>query len=275
MIPKLIEVLREAIAAARTEDAREGNAHFFAIFLLTEFRAEESFPVILEAFSLPGELPFDLFGDAVTSTLARIVVQFAGDRPEVMDALIRDPKLNEYVRWEAAQCYVHLVRDKRLTQKEAVERLRQHLLWAVAEKDEAVIGGLICVLVSFAPEEALADIEEAFRLGLVDEDLVGLGTVESSIAEGEERVRKELEWCSETGIDDTIEELRHWAAFAEKPAPRPAPPPPTPRPHFAAPREPAEPVAAPVSSGVPRAGRNDPCPCGSGKKFKKCCRPRG
>lgn len=24
-------------------------------------------------------------------------------------------------------------------------------------------------------------------------------------------------------------------------------------------------------SGHPKAGRNDPCPCGSGKKFKKCC----
>ena len=22
---------------------------------------------------------------------------------------------------------------------------------------------------------------------------------------------------------------------------------------------------------APRVGRNDPCPCGSGKKFKKCC----
>jgi SWIM/SEC-C metal-binding protein len=22
---------------------------------------------------------------------------------------------------------------------------------------------------------------------------------------------------------------------------------------------------------APRTGRNDPCPCGSGKKFKKCC----
>jgi uncharacterized protein YecA (UPF0149 family) len=22
---------------------------------------------------------------------------------------------------------------------------------------------------------------------------------------------------------------------------------------------------------MPTAGRNDPCPCGSGKKFKKCC----
>ncbi len=21
----------------------------------------------------------------------------------------------------------------------------------------------------------------------------------------------------------------------------------------------------------PKAGRNDPCPCGSGKKYKKCC----
>ncbi|MGH7271990.1 MAG: SEC-C metal-binding domain-containing protein [Polyangiaceae bacterium] len=22
---------------------------------------------------------------------------------------------------------------------------------------------------------------------------------------------------------------------------------------------------------APKIGRNDPCPCGSGKKFKKCC----
>ena len=28
---------------------------------------------------------------------------------------------------------------------------------------------------------------------------------------------------------------------------------------------------APVGQDC-RVGRNDPCPCGSGKKFKKCCR---
>lgn len=27
----------------------------------------------------------------------------------------------------------------------------------------------------------------------------------------------------------------------------------------------------PVRRGAPAIGRNDPCPCGSGKKFKKCC----
>ena len=28
--------------------------------------------------------------------------------------------------------------------------------------------------------------------------------------------------------------------------------------------------AAPVVADMPRVGRNDPCPCGSGKKFKQC-----
>ncbi len=28
---------------------------------------------------------------------------------------------------------------------------------------------------------------------------------------------------------------------------------------------------APVKSTGPKVGRNDPCPCGSGKKFKHCC----
>jgi SEC-C motif-containing protein len=31
------------------------------------------------------------------------------------------------------------------------------------------------------------------------------------------------------------------------------------------------PKSIPVTRGGPKVGRNDPCPCGSGKKFKKCC----
>jgi uncharacterized protein len=30
-------------------------------------------------------------------------------------------------------------------------------------------------------------------------------------------------------------------------------------------------TAAPVASRAPKIGRNEPCPCGSGRKFKKCC----
>lgn len=31
------------------------------------------------------------------------------------------------------------------------------------------------------------------------------------------------------------------------------------------------PVQAPVRREGAKVGRNDPCACGSGKKFKKCC----
>lgn len=27
----------------------------------------------------------------------------------------------------------------------------------------------------------------------------------------------------------------------------------------------------PITRQAPKVGRNDPCPCGSQKKFKKCC----
>jgi uncharacterized protein YecA (UPF0149 family) len=27
----------------------------------------------------------------------------------------------------------------------------------------------------------------------------------------------------------------------------------------------------PIRRDKPKVGRNDPCPCGSGKKYKKCC----
>lgn len=28
---------------------------------------------------------------------------------------------------------------------------------------------------------------------------------------------------------------------------------------------------APIKASAPKPGRNDPCPCGSGKKYKHCC----
>jgi hypothetical protein len=36
----------------------------------------------------------------------------------------------------------------------------------------------------------------------------------------------------------------------------------TPRPHY---------NALPCEVSIPKVGQNDPCPCGSGKEFKKCC----
>ncbi|MGB9732235.1 preprotein translocase subunit SecA [Calditerrivibrio nitroreducens] len=35
--------------------------------------------------------------------------------------------------------------------------------------------------------------------------------------------------------------------------------------------EPSEEKTTPIKRDTPKIGRNDPCPCGSGKKYKKCC----
>jgi preprotein translocase subunit SecA len=32
----------------------------------------------------------------------------------------------------------------------------------------------------------------------------------------------------------------------------------------------ADETAQPQVNGLPKVGRNDPCPCGSGKKYKQC-----
>lgn len=50
--------------------------------------------------------------------------------------------------------------------------------------------------------------------------------------------------------------------LAQSPAERPAPVLPTPFPATS---------TAPIRHAGPKTGRNEPCPCGSGKKFKKCC----
>ena len=48
---------------------------------------------------------------------------------------------------------------------------------AIERNDESMIGALICVLVSFAPKEALEDVAEAYQRDLVDTGLVDFGSV--------------------------------------------------------------------------------------------------
>lgn len=57
----------------------------------------------------------------------------------------------------------------------------------------------------------------------------------------------QLRRCRE-GLDDTVHEAHaYWTAWRRKT------------------------MAATVASRPPKIGRNEPCPCGSGRKYKKCC----
>ena len=133
-----------------------------------------------------------------------------------------------------------------------------------------LLAPLACELGDLAADCALETIRSAYELNLVDEGIVQFEFIESQIAAGEETVRRALEYCRPTGMPDTIAELSQWAAFREKP-PRP---PSTPKPQPARVPRLHSPLGGdvrpePVSTirADAKVGRNDPCPCGSGKKF--------
>ena len=271
IIPRLIQSIEAAAASAASGHVPQGNAHFFALFLLRDFRAKEALPAILDTVSLPGELPLDLFGDAITEGLASVLASLACDTPEVLDRLIRNRSLNEYVRAEAAATYLYLVRDGRLSRERAVEYLQRQLRDAIANSDTEIVDFLVVGLISFAAREAWDDIQEAFRRDLVDELMIDLDYAQESMEKGESQFQEELEHCRPTVSEDTVSSLKSWAAFTEEDDPLPT------RvideePLLAdRPAEDVWEVPNTIRNTRPSVGRNDPCPCGSGRKYKKCC----
>jgi hypothetical protein len=109
-------------------------------------------------------------------------------------------------------------------------------------------------------------VQEAFKRRLIDpswlayEDfesdlaLALLGSAEPSPCSGGEY----------TLFGDTIEELSTWYCFSEEAK----------RARERARNAPLLPLFAfnePIINPMRGVGRNDPCPCGSGKKYKRCC----
>jgi hypothetical protein len=262
-IPKLIESIRCATASARQGQVPHANAHFYALYLLAEFHALDALPAIIEAVSLPGELPFDLFGDAITESLQSVLAALASDPHKQLDPVIADPTINQYVRWEAVDAYCLLVRDGRVSRDDAVQTSLSHLRNAMASDDDEIVGPLVSLLTDLGPREALAEIRAAFDRDLIEPIFMRYEHVERAVADGDRHYRACLASYAPSGIADTIAELQRWCAFQDRPD----------RQESSSNEwdDRADEAQEPFVSTVPRVGRNDPCPCGSGKKFKKCC----
>lgn len=62
----------------------------------------------------------------------------------------------------------------------------------------------------------------------------------------------------------TVQACASFPAASAAPRTPPLPPPPSSE------RRPVR-LAPPPATAAPKPGRNQPCPCGSGRKFKRCC----
>ncbi len=114
---------------------------------------------------------------------------------------------------------------------------------------------LVSCAADLHPGELMADIEQAYEEGLVEAGYVGWGEVKRDFEGGKDRMLARLaEDSNRRLVEDTVREMEGWACFEEERGWN----------------EPA-PASAAFKRETPKTGRNDPCPCGSGKKFKKCC----
>jgi preprotein translocase subunit SecA len=94
---------------------------------------------------------------------------------------------------------------------------------------------------------------------LVDPYSIRLERVKNVLAGEKEHVLSTLNSDARLRlIDDTMREMEGWACFQ----------PPKPR-HVAKPQ--VHVTRRQAVEQKPKIDRNQPCPCGSGKKYKKCC----
>ncbi|HEY1476093.1 MAG TPA: SEC-C metal-binding domain-containing protein [Chthoniobacterales bacterium] len=112
------------------------------------------------------------------------------------------------------------------------------------------------------PAELMHEIRPLFRQGIVDPFMTSLEEFEreakrdraTSLRQHGDRFRP---------ITDTAQSISYWGRWKESSALHDS--------NTAHASSKSTPSPVPTLSTGSKVGRNEPCPCGSGKKYKKCC----
>jgi hypothetical protein len=258
--PHLLRALEDPEQLLNRMDEEEAYMlPLYAFFLLAQFREERAYPLIVDIFGQPGDLALEVTGDFVTEGLGRVLASVSGGDVGPMQTLIEDPQVNEYVRSAAMTGLLTLVVEGVIT-REAVIAYFRSLFHGGLEKSYSYAWDALATKSAYLyPEPLMPEIRQAFADGLIDGMAIDLPWIEQVLDEGEAETLAQLRNNRHYHfVTDTIGELEGWACFDT----RPAPPPPMP-----------ELVTQPAAPPK-KVGRNDPCPCGSGIKYKYCCGKR-
>jgi hypothetical protein len=260
----------EAVAENPQEYARRRDyqVHLFALFLLAQFREKRAFPAVVKMFSWPGETPFDLVGDTVTEGLSQIFASVYDGNPALLHGLVESEQVNEYVRSAVLDSFLVLQNTGQMPREAVVEYLRSLFHGRLQRTPSYAWSSLVCAVADLPAPELLEEVRQAYADGLVDTMVADLEGIERDVA-APEPWRQERQHL----ITDAIAEMEWWASFhPEDSRPKkklpdidtrlPQPPPPSSAPDYV----PPQPFVR-----EPKIGRNEPCRCGSGKKYKRCC----
>ena len=264
--PTVLAVLDEACAADL--DLASGRLLFRGLHILGGRRLSRGFPSLLTFLRGPQSRVDDFLGDAVTETLTRILAGMFDGNFEALCGLITDLNADSFVRDAAMGALVFLTFDRRIDPALAREFLIRFDTERLAPPDDAIAWHAWMTAVAllglrdFSPR-----IDAAFQDGRISPEFADESDFDKLLSEAIERPDDATRFENENlgYIEDVLVALQRFAYADDDGRTRAEP--------DLSPSWPSLGDRLPARNPWRNVGRNDPCPCGSGKKFKKCCRP--
>ena len=255
---RVTPLLLDAIDRYDPKNEEEDNALFIAFHLLGQWREKSAYRVLARFLRRPDIET--VLGDATTETSHKIIANvFDGDPQPIYD-IIHDAEADEFVRSRMFDALVMLVLQGELNRAEIAKFVRSAFTDLQPQDLSAVWDGWQSAVALLALAELEPLVRQVFQRGFIDETILPFKDFEGDLKRAcagrplEAGRRKEFQ-----PFGDVVAELSHWAGYQTK-RQRAAD-------EFRLPAWSDTPVRNPFRD----VGRNDPCPCGSGRKFKKCC----
>ncbi|MCP3966538.1 MAG: DUF1186 domain-containing protein [Lentisphaerae bacterium] len=168
--PHLIKIL-ENVLAEPEKYVENGNLnlyeHAYAVMLLGYFKVSKAHKVIVDLFSLPNDLPYELFGDIATSNLPVILLNTSEGSVEMIKSMILNKEADAFSKSAACHALAFAVIEGYVTRESAVEFLGT--LFTGDEADDtsdfwSLIAGTVCDLY---PVEIMDVIKQAYTDNLI------------------------------------------------------------------------------------------------------------
>jgi len=250
-IPDLIRMVTDDTLHFADGDTPLIWAPLHAWRLLGELKAPEAVEPLISLFR---RLDED-FDDWIADEVPDVLVQIGASALSPLIAFLNDATNGTYSRNEAASAIAKLAETYPDVRDSCIAALKTQLE-QYAQQPGEFNGFLVWMLLDLHAAEALPIIERAFAAGRVDENSVGDWEdiqLEFGLITERSSPRKPNR-LTEIGDALRASAAKHKAMRSE---PQPA-------------RQ-LDGQTRPLPLSNYKPGRNDPCTCGSGRKFKKCC----
>lgn len=256
-IPYLLRImneLKEDYAKVINEPARFD--YVYAYYLLAQFRVKDLFPILIELLIKPGKTVEEIFNDDITEGIGRILASVYDGDIDSLQRLIEDTNAYEYARGQGLVALVALVFDGQLSREFVMDYFKRLMAERREEPSGYFHAEIICCCDDLYPEEVYPEIRSLYEDHVVETGIINLDSINRTLKRAKEEVLQESRQNPRYQLlTDTIGEMRTWASFNQE------------RFDDATSGD----LKAKTIVKEAKIGRNEPCPCGSGKKYKKCC----